>query len=153
MSTTTAFTVVEPTSTPTMYTTLDGSEALCTRLASICSFFLRRFTSPIKSSSFTSILMVGLWLLLLQQPFPFSSCVTKPPLAIAYSSVPLLDSSAQSLKPVNRLLQQPLDYARIVVCESNNVVERRKAVWLADLLHLFQLPIFEFVIFNRAPVV
>ena len=58
-----------------------------------------------------------------------------------------------TLKPMYRLLEQPLNHARVVVAEADDVVQRREAVRLARLLHLVQRTGLELVVLDRAPVV
>ena len=61
-------------------------------------------------------------------------------------------AAAHTLESVASLLQNPLDDPRIVVAETQVMIQGREAMGLARLLHFVHLRNFKFVVSNRPPV-
>jgi hypothetical protein len=52
-----------------------------------------------------------------------------------------------------QVLPHELDHARIVVAVCEIVIQRRKAMPLASLLHVLELSVFKLVMINISPVI
>jgi hypothetical protein len=65
----------------------------------------------------------------------------------------LSETACDALKSADSLFHNPLDHTRIVVTETEVVIQGRKAVGLASLLHFVQLRHIELMIFDDTPIV
>src|SRR6266404_2894549 len=77
---------------------------------------------------------------------------TLPRALSSSSKKTLLNRVGRSLEAVHSLLGHPLQHALGVIAVGEDVVAGRQTVRRTLLLHLVQLGVVEFRIFNRAPV-